>query len=127
MGRQVFEDGSHRVLVVDDDADWREFLKLCLEDLGYEATEAADGQEALASLSRGDRYGVVLLDLNMPGMSGEDVIRELRGEGPQVVFLTNAGANELHRALRQGAYYYLPKGATREELSLMLHSLEHHG
>ena len=58
MGRQATEDSSHRVLVVDDDADWREFLRLCLEDLGYEAIEAADGQEALASLSRGERYGV---------------------------------------------------------------------
>ncbi len=124
MGRQVIEDGSHRVLVVDDDADWREFLKLCLEDLGYEATEAADGQEALATLSRGERYGVVLLDLNMPGMSGLDVVRKLpRGASPQIVFLTSAAAQDVGSALLSGPHYYLPKGASRDELSLLLQSL----
>lgn len=124
MGRQAMEDGSHRVLVVDDDADWREFLKLCLEDLGYEAIEAADGQEALATLSRGERCGVVLLDLNMPGMSGLDVVRKLpRGANPQIVFLTSAAAQDVGSALLSGPHYYLPKGASRDELSLLLQSL----
>lgn len=124
MGRQATGDSAHRVLVVDDDADWREFLKLCLEDLGYEAIEAADGQEALASLNRGDRYGVVLLDLNMPGMSGLDVVRKLpRGANPQIVFLTSAAAQEVGSALMSGPHYYLPKGASRDELSLLLQSL----
>lgn len=118
---------AKKILVVDDDPDWREFLRHALEELGYQPVEAASGEEALARIKTDADCRVMLLDLNMPGMSGEDVIRELRGDGPQVVFLTNAGANELHRALRQGAYYYLPKGATREELSLLLHSLEHHG
>lgn len=124
MGRQATEDSSRRVLVVDDDADWREFLKLCLEDLGYEAIEACDGQEALASLSRGERYGVVLLDLNMPGMSGLDVVRKLpRGAAPRIVFLTSAAAQDVGSALLSGPHYYLPKGASRDELSLLLQSL----
>jgi CheY-like chemotaxis protein len=123
LGRQATEDGSRRVLVVDDDADWREFLKLCLEELGYEAIEASDGQEALASLAR-ERYGVMLLDLNMPGMSGMDVVRKLpRGPTPRIVFLTSAAAQDVGSALLSGPHYYLPKGASRDELSLLLQSL----
>lgn len=124
MGRQAADDNSHRVLVVDDDSDWREFLKLCLEDLGYEAVEAADGQEALASLSRGERYDVVLLDLHMPGMSGLDVVRKMpRGAEPRIVFLTSAATQDVGNALRTGPHYYLPKGASRDQLSLLLQSL----
>ncbi len=124
MGRRASEEDGRKVLVVDDDADWREFLKLCLEDLGYEAIEASDGQEALASLARG-RYGVMLLDLNMPGMSGVDVVRKLpRGPTPRIVFLTSAAAQDVDSALLSGPHYYLPKGASRDELSLLLQSLD---
>ncbi|AKJ02455.1 response regulator [Archangium gephyra] len=113
------------MLVVDDDADWREFLKLCLEDLGYEAIEAANGQEALDSLAR-QRYGVMLLDLNMPGMNGFEVLERMprTGTPPRVVFLTAAAAQEVGGALRTGPHYYLPKGASRDQLSLLLQSLD---
>jgi CheY-like chemotaxis protein len=123
LGRPI-TDGVRKVLVVDDDADWREFLRLCLEDLGYEAIEAADGQEALDSLSR-ERYGVVLLDLNMPGMSGLEVAERMpRNTKPRVVFLTAASASDVGSALMSGPHYYLPKGASRDQLSLLLQSLE---
>ena len=125
MGRRTSEDDARRVLVVDDDADWREFLRLSLEDLGYETTEAADGQEALDTLKRGDRYRVVLLDLNMPGMSGLEVVERLpRGQAhPRIVFLTSAAAQDVGSALMTGPHYYLPKGASRDQLSLLLQSL----
>jgi two-component system, chemotaxis family, chemotaxis protein CheY len=117
-------DGVRKVLVVDDDADWREFLRLCLEDLGYEAIEAADGQEALNSLSR-ERYRVVLLDLNMPGMSGLEVVERMpRNTKPHIVFLTSAAAQDVGSALMSGPHYYLPKGASRDQLSLLLQSLD---
>jgi len=111
-----------KVLVVDDDADWRQFLKLCLEDLGYEAIEASDGEQALHNLEEDD-YAVMLLDLHMPGMSGEDVLHHLPRRHPKVVFLTSAPAQEVGSVLMQGAHYYLPKGASRDQLSLMLQSL----
>jgi CheY-like chemotaxis protein len=110
--------------VVDDDADWREFLRLSLEDLGYETTEAADGQEALDSLKRGEKFGVMLLDLNMPGMSGLEVVEKLpRAHRPRIVFLTSAAAQDVGSALLSGPHYYLPKGASRDQLSLLLESL----
>jgi CheY-like chemotaxis protein len=125
LGRRATGDDARKVLVVDDDADWREFLKLCLEDLGYEAIEAANGQEALDSLSR-QRCGVMLLDLNMPGMNGVEVLERMprNGATPRVVLLTSAAAQDVGGALRSGPHYYLPKGASRDQLSLLLESLE---
>ena len=112
-----------KVLVVDDDSDWREYLKVALEDLGYESHAAADGKEAIAELEH-DHYSVVLLDLNMPGMRGEDVAEHIRDKHPRVVFLTSASAQDVGHALRKGPHYYLPKGASPQELSLLLQSLD---
>jgi CheY-like chemotaxis protein len=123
LSRPIADD-ARKVLVVDDDADWREYLRLSLEDLGYEAVEAADGQEALDSLSH-ERYGVMLLDLNMPGMSGLEVVERMqRNPKPRIVFLTAAAAQDVGSALASGPHYYLPKGASRDQLSLLLQSLE---
>lgn len=115
-------DGVKRVLIVDDDPDWREFLRMSLADLGYEAVEAADGEQALAAMDR-EAVDVVLLDLNMPGMRGEEVVTRIPRDGPRVVFLTGAGADTVGSALMSGPHYYLPKGASRDQLSLLLDSL----
>jgi CheY-like chemotaxis protein len=118
--------GEHRkVLVVDDDADWREYLRLCLEELGYETAEAADGEQALQSLAR-ERPSVLLLDLHMPGMDGFQVLERLPRDAPRVVLLTSAAPSEASMALGSGPHYYLPKGASREELRLLLSSLALH-
>jgi CheY-like chemotaxis protein len=111
-----------KILVVDDDAEWREFLHACLDDLGYTTTEASNGTEALDCLAR-DPPSVMLLDIRMPGMSGEDVLRQLPENPPRIVLVTAATADEAGSALRTGPHYYLPKGATREELALLLDSL----
>jgi len=114
-----------RVLVVDDDPDWREYLRLSLTELGYEVDEAASGAEALAAL-RKNAYAVLLLDHNMPGMSGEDVVRQLPAAGPSVVLVTNARADEVSSALSRGPFYYLPKDASQGQLQLLLSSLVMH-
>ncbi|HEV8194920.1 MAG TPA: response regulator [Ktedonobacterales bacterium] len=66
-----------RVLVVDDDADIRETMRALLEDAGYEVLEAADGKSALNTLRRGNESMVVLLDLQMPRVSGIEVLQEV--------------------------------------------------
>jgi CheY-like chemotaxis protein len=111
-----------RVLVVDDDADWREYLRESLTELGYEVDEASSGSEALAALKR-SRYAVLLLDHYMPGMSGEEVMRQLPAPGPSVVLVTNARADEVSSALSSGPFYYLPKDASQGQLQLLLSSL----
>ncbi len=84
--------------------------------------EASCGTEALAALDD-QECSVVLLDLNMPGMSGEDVLERLPPDAPRIVLLTSASTQEAGRVLGSGPHYYLPKGASREQLSMMLQSL----
>jgi CheY-like chemotaxis protein len=113
-----------RVLIVDDDPEWREFCRLSLQDLGYETLEASSGQEALEQLAR-HRPEIMLLDLHMPGMDGEEVIDNLPRSAPRVVLMTAADHEAVGHALANGAQYYLPKGSSREALSLLLESLAH--
>jgi CheY-like chemotaxis protein len=67
------------VLVVDDDALIRDALRLLLEELGAQVTEAADGREAIERLEAG-RFDLVLCDLRMPEVDGFAVIRRIRGD-----------------------------------------------
>ncbi len=65
------------LLIVDDAITNRKLLKSICKRIGYEAREAADGHEALKML-KADPVDLVLLDINMPGMSGDEVLRELK-------------------------------------------------
>jgi CheY-like chemotaxis protein len=71
---------SPRVLLVDDDSDFREAVRFLLEDAGYTVAEACDGHLAL-EIVEGFRPDLVLLDLTMPVMSGAEVLRELDRRG----------------------------------------------
>jgi CheY-like chemotaxis protein len=88
--------GRRCVLVVDDDHDIREALTDVLDSEGYAVVTAADGSEALATLRRGTRPDLMLLDLMMPRVSGVEVIDELKKdeslrEIPIVVCSANRG------------------------------------
>jgi CheY-like chemotaxis protein len=67
------------VLVVDDDADSRDTLADVLAEEGYDVETTGDASEALSMLQAGLRPQVVLLDLVMPGMSGDELLAKLRG------------------------------------------------
>src|SRR4051794_18368486 len=67
------------ILVVDDDLPIRVLMRSLLREFGFEAVTAENGREALAEV-RKRRPSVVLVDKNMPGMTGEEVIRALRRE-----------------------------------------------
>jgi len=116
---------KRKVLVVDDDPSWRQMLALELEELGYEPVLAADGAEALRLLEQQLDCSIILLDLRMPGLDGHEVMARLPPppQGPRVVILTAAGLDEVQEALAARPHYYLPKGAGRKELALMLQSL----
>lgn len=114
---------GHKVLVVDDDSDWREFVTTALEGLGYETLQAASGESALETLAK-EPCSVVLLDLNMPGMSGQEVVEKMSQRETRVVFLTSASPKDAGAALNTGPHYYLPKGASMHQLELLLQSLE---
>lgn len=107
-----------RVLVVDDDENVRRVVRRGLEREGFEVVEAADGPQALAAASRGTDLAV--LDVNMPGMSGLDVLAELRRRDPRlhVIMLTGAaGEADRVRGLVSGADDYMVKPFSTRELA----------
>ncbi|HZA51462.1 MAG TPA: response regulator [Myxococcaceae bacterium] len=114
-----------RILIVDDDHDWRQFVRYALEDLGYEAAEASNGAEALAMMHR-EHFPIVLLDEGMPGLSGTEVLERLPDPAPRIVLLTSAPAERVADALSRHPCYYLPKDAGPAALTLILRSLESH-
>lgn len=113
----------NRVLVVDDEARIRSFLREALELAGHIVREAADGAEALEATRR-QSFDVVLTDLKMPGMSGMDLLRHLQLEVPelQTVVLTAHGTvGTAVEALKLGAFDYLQKPVSSiEELHLLV-------
>jgi DNA-binding NtrC family response regulator len=106
------------VLIVDDEEAVREVLRRLLQQRGYEAVAVAEGREAL-QLASGRGFDVVLLDLRMPGLSGVDVLKQLRADHPDigVIMVTRvAEATTAVDAMRQGAYDYVLKPFELEEI-----------
>ena len=79
------------ILVIDDDPDLREFLRLMLTSMGFEVTSAANGQEALIVME-GHDPDLILLDMKMPVMNGWEFCRALedRDSRPPIVVLSAA-------------------------------------
>jgi DNA-binding NtrC family response regulator len=98
------------ILVVDDEAGPRESLRMILKPL-YEVHTASGGQEALRLIQDKD-IDVVTLDLNMPGLSGIDVLKEIRKLKPntEVIVITGYGTlNNAQEAIRFGAGDFISK------------------
>lgn len=101
-----------KILVVDDDTLMRELLKAILKDEGFNVVgEAKDGQAALAQL---EKLGpeLVCLDVNMPGMSGLDVLKAIQKAAPatRVVMITgDASMTTVREAVSYGAAGYIIK------------------
>ncbi|HEV7995305.1 MAG TPA: response regulator transcription factor [Stellaceae bacterium] len=112
------------LLVVDDDSRLRELLRRYLADNGFRVTVAADAVEARASLAS-FAFDLVVLDVMMPGESGLDLTRALRGEGRVPVLLLTAMAEPEDRVngLEQGADDYLSKPFEPRELVLRIRNL----
>jgi two-component system response regulator AtoC len=111
-----------RVLVVDDDGLLRKLVTEQLARSDFDAEPAASAKDALARLHDAD-YDVVLLDIMMPDMSGLETLREIRKleDPPEVVMLTaDTSLATGIEAMRQGAYDYLTKPATLDEMEAVL-------
>src|SRR5437868_3666066 len=103
-----------RVLVVDDEEDVRQFIRLMLEEAGYDVVTAVDGAQALALIDASPP-DVVVLDLMMPVMDGWAVLFKLRGRRPPAVVIVSAFADP-ERASRAGAVAVLAKPFRQHEL-----------
>jgi DNA-binding NtrC family response regulator len=110
------------LLLVDDDAPFRQVLAGELERLGYQTTTAASGADALrrfAELSP----DLVLLDLRLPDMDGLEVLRGVlaSGSGAEVIMLTGHGSIDTAvESIRQGAFDYVAKPCPLDELEVRL-------
>jgi len=106
------------VMIIDDDVDIRETIQDLLEARGYEVIAAGDGARALAELKGGARPGVILLDLMMPGLSGEEFRAQQLADaalaGIPVVVLS--GARGVDEAARQMGVESLPKPVELDQL-----------
>ena len=110
-----------RVLVVEDEESFAEALDYMLRKEGYEVCVVADGNEALGEF---DRSGadIVLLDLMLPGMSGTELCRQLRGKSAVPIIMLTAKDSEIDKVvgLEIGADDYVTKPfSTRELLARM--------
>jgi DNA-binding response OmpR family regulator len=103
--------GRRSILVVDDDSDMRHVLSDFLQRSGYRVIEAANGQEGI-SVIESERIDVVILDKEMPGMNGLDVLSVVRHRCPRlpIIFITAFGGHEDEdESRRRGARFYIEK------------------
>lgn len=108
------------VLTVDDSPSIRQMVKLVLSQAGYDVTEAGSGSEGLAK-ANAKRFDMVVTDLNMPGMNGLALIRELRAlssfKGVPIVFLTTESDPAVKQeAKAAGATGWMTKPFQKEQL-----------
>jgi DNA-binding NtrC family response regulator len=109
---------SKPILIVDDEKNIRLTLSQALETLGTQIDAAANGEEALAKL-REKEFGLILLDIRMPGMDGIEVLRRVREIRPdiRVIMITAYGTVESAvEAMKLGAVDFLQKPFDPEEI-----------
>jgi DNA-binding response OmpR family regulator len=108
-----------QILVVDDERDTVELIRLTLNTAGYKVDVATGGQQALDKI-RSTAYDVIILDIMMPDISGFDVLRILHEDStpvPPVIFLTaKSGVEDQQIGINLGAICYLLKPITRGSL-----------
>jgi CheY-like chemotaxis protein len=114
-----------RILVAEDNVINQKVALLMLERLGYAADVAVDGEETLAALRR-QRYDVILMDVQMPGMDGLEAARHIRDEWPveerpRIIAVTASALHEDREAcLSAGMDDFLSKPVLLEDLRLAL-------
>jgi two-component system chemotaxis response regulator CheY len=109
-----------RIMTIDDSPSLRQMVALTLETAGYEVVEASDGRDALAKLG-GREYHLFLTDLNMPGMDGIELTRELRSRPeyrfvPIVLLTTESQQEKKMQGKAVGATGWIVKPFQPEDL-----------
>lgn len=128
MGMQATMQRKGRILVVEDQADLRKLVSLTLRTQGYELTEAASVDEALAALAAGVP-DVVLLDVMLPGdADGFDLCRHIKTEDrlrqvKVVVMTASDQVEQRRRAIEAGADHYVAKPFSPRSLRELVASL----
>jgi signal transduction histidine kinase len=115
-----------RILLVDDEKDIRDVLRLPLSDLGYDVLEAENGEEALR-LFESAHPPVVLTDIKMPGMGGIELLQKVKRENPEteVIMITGHGDMDLAvKSLKHDATDFITKPINVDVLEIAVHAAE---
>lgn len=117
-----------RILVVDDDESLRWVTQAQLQQSGYDVAAAADGVSAL-DIVRQRPPDLVITDLNMPAMSGLELLKKIRAEYPEIIVIVVTAFGTVENAveaMKSGAYDYITKPVNMDELRLIVsRGLEH--
>ncbi len=114
-----------RILIADDQPSVRELLRDMLEVEGFEVLESEDGPTTLAAVS-GSQPDLIILDHMMPGITGLDVLRQLRGEGsgvPIIVLTAYADDETTWQGWAAGASFFMEKPFDPEDMLVWVNRL----
>ena len=104
---------KYRILLADDDYQYRYTLREMFKDQGLETIEAEDGQEAWELYQANPEINVLVIDIKMPRMDGVELVKRIRERNPAVtaIFITGVDDKELHKELieEEGAYAVFQK------------------
>ncbi len=110
------------LLIVDDEEVLQDVLTSLLRKEGYRTVSARTGEEGLQLLRR-EEIDLVLLDLMLPGMSGMEVLKQIRAQHPEQVVVVITAFSSIEGAIdamREGAFHYIPKPFKNEEVLLTI-------
>ena len=110
---------TQRILVAEDDLRIRTVLDRLLKVGGYEVRACVNGREALTAIESEDAFDLVITDINMPEMGGEELLRELKERGysaPVIVLTARNDPALITECFKHDAYRFLTKPFTGEEL-----------
>lgn len=116
---------SDSILIVEDDQDIAELIKVHMQDLGLQVTHCDNGIDAIEQALNND-FSVLILDLNLPGCSGLEVCRKVREvKQEQAILMLTARTSEIDRVvgLELGADDYMAKPFSVRELQARIHAL----
>ncbi len=111
-----------RILIVDDETSMQEFLQILLQREGHDTSACGSASEALVALESDD-WDLVISDVRMPGMSGLELLDQVRQLAPEttVILITAHGTTESAvEAMKHGAYDYLTKPCSVDEIRLVV-------
>lgn len=113
-----------RILVVDDDQNMRELMEIMLTKEGYDVTAAEDPAKAI-NLCRKVAFDLVITDLKMPKIDGIEFLKTIKDHNPEIIVIlitAYASGETAINAMKEGAYDYVEKGGSNEELKKIIRS-----
>ncbi|MBL8549343.1 MAG: sigma-54-dependent Fis family transcriptional regulator [Hyphomonadaceae bacterium] len=111
------------ILIVDDDPAQRRLLQAAVERAGFSTRTAEGGREAVDCIDKHDDVDLVMLDLIMPGMSGQEALKEIRARRPElpcIVLTASGGIDTVVQAMQAGASDFFVKPASPERIMVSI-------